>query len=513
MPPPLPEPLSRRELGGYGLALSAALLPLLPHVTNGWANLDEMSLLAEAKRIAFFGEHLHRDFFDFVAPGGLYLPAAVSWLWGRVDVQVIRLLTFGCIALGGVLLIALARRYTRHVWLAVLPAFAYAGYLGQIRPFANHHWFGNVATLLSLFACLRAVDQRRQWAYYLSGLAAAVSVVFLVHEGAVNLLVGAGAALAGSLGARESNGRAPTPGPLAAYLSGVATVLLPVLGFFSYIGALDTLLYDTFLWPLGHYAKSGGPNDLLWASSMDLDWQCAAGLSPRARQFLAAVAGFSLALQPVLTLVGGAAAATRPRALLATDSPRLELGVLFATAAGIYGVSLIAPGYIKLLWGASPSWVLTILLADRAWSAVAGHPPLRRASLALFAAGTLALAAEIAHRSAEALRGERGCCHAEIPLDQTGLVDVAGLNAEAGPEETFFVHALASHLYYFLDARPATRYTFTMSTDLYMSAAQLSNLVDDLERRRPKFMLFGTKNDLQWLVAQDRRLFRLLRDR
>src|SRR5205807_507986 len=108
-----------------------SLASLLPYAYAHYCHFDEMMLLAEAKRV-YFGEQQHRDFFSFYGGGNFYLIALLWRLLGEIAYEPVRLLNFGGVILGGVLLLLTARYFTARFWLALLPTIIYVNYLAQI---------------------------------------------------------------------------------------------------------------------------------------------------------------------------------------------------------------------------------------------------------------------------------------------------------------------------------------------------------------------------------------------
>src|SRR5436309_14001103 len=89
---------SRFVIYGYLIYFCITIGSLLPSVHSDYCYIDELTLMAEAKRV-LIGQYQHRDFFSFYGPGNFYLVALVWRLLGTSAYPPIKLLTFITITL------------------------------------------------------------------------------------------------------------------------------------------------------------------------------------------------------------------------------------------------------------------------------------------------------------------------------------------------------------------------------------------------------------------------------
>src|SRR5438132_158893 len=87
---------------GYIAYFALTLALLLPYVNSEFCHVDEMLLLADAKRV-LMGEYQHRDFFSFYGGANFYLVVLIWKIIGSASVSSIKLATFIITALGGLL--------------------------------------------------------------------------------------------------------------------------------------------------------------------------------------------------------------------------------------------------------------------------------------------------------------------------------------------------------------------------------------------------------------------------
>lgn len=498
--------LGRASIYGYLAYFTLLFFSFLPYVATDLCYIDELTYLAEAKRTLLYGDHEHRDFFSFHGGLNFYVVALMWKLLGRVDHQSVKLLTFIAITAGCVLLTVIARRYTRRFWLSLLPASVYA-YLGHTFPFANHHWFGSVSTVLFLYALSRYLETVRVRELFFCGVTAALSLLFIMHEGIVNAGTGALAALATIVLLNTGQSAVRVAG---AYVGGFTAVMLPALTFYAAIGALGRYFYNTFVWPFTNYKQANNVNNRTWAVDINL-WTVNDGGNLMA--FLSYWSAMAMTVVPVVVLIAGLAALTAPNSFGYQRDRKdfLSITVWLASAFGIYLTAFSQPTFIKLLWGSVPLLILTVMAADWLCERLRDYSAARRALSAVMIFTLISIVAVPVYRSAKLVRGDEselaGATSAHIadhPLAEL-------LNRECGPQDYLFGYKFASLYYYLVNARPATGYTLFVED--YLSRAQLDEIFADLERREPKFMIFSSDRDLLWLAEQNRRFPVFLNER
>lgn len=529
---PFPSPFQRavaaptRFARGVYVAWFACLfLSLVPFTQAALGHMDEATLLAEAKRTLLYGELQHRDYFDFQGPANIGLIAAAGRFQGGVDHRTAKLLAFLAALIGGVSLTQVARRFTDRLWLSLLPSLIYTGYLAHYFPSANHHWFGSAATCVFLRLLVDWAAGTRARAGFTCGVAGAVSLLFLVHEGLVNLAIGGLApwffgdafAAAQPRPADEAGGCAvprtrSVAREIALYLAGVVAVLAPFAGICFRLGMLEGYLYNTFAWPMLYYMQPGSPARVSWGGELTSFWVAAPPPVGPTLHFLSAIAAMVLALWPVATLAVGAAVLWRPAVLPPRSATGRRFALLLLHSAGTYATALASQStLLKLSWGAAPSLALAVWLLDGCLRNAAASPLLRRALGTLVAGVAVSFLAVVLFRVVEAGAGRMPDHLALEPLDPQASPTVELINRESGADDYVFAHPLASSIYFLAEARPATRYTVTVAN--YMSPQQLRDMFDDIERHSPKFMAFRGMGDLLWLVERDERLKRRLSTR
>ncbi|MBI5367540.1 MAG: hypothetical protein HZA54_10925, partial [Planctomycetes bacterium] len=438
-----------------------------------------------------------------------YLLVAAGWLGGGVGHLSAQILTWGAIALGATLLVQLARGYTNCLMLSLLPAAIYGGYLGYNFFSYNHHWFGSTATIVFLASMGRQRRRPGAGSAFLSGVAAAVSLLFLLTEGMVNLAAGAGAALATAPagGGEGTRGRAAWRG-LWGYAAGVAVVLGLALAAESRLGALGPFLYDTFVWPFVGYAAGGGVNAIAWGVINGFGWIFDDGAFGRPLFVISCGASYLICVAPFFLLAAAGAH------LAAADTTPPALGgrgyglVLLGHALGVYAAGLCGQGaLLKLTWAALPAFLLAVPVLDQVWTRAQGDAVLRRGlgAWGVLVGGSLLLL--VGFRAVEAVRTGRPPGIAEF--SHPWVSPTADLvNSESGPGDHFFAHSLGSHLYFLVHARPATRHRLTAKG--YLTVEQWQEVFADLLRGEPKFMAFRGVQEMQEFAAGDGRLQALL---
>ncbi|MEW6731915.1 MAG: hypothetical protein AB1489_11370 [Acidobacteriota bacterium] len=492
--------LPRRLVYGYLVYFVLLLVSFLPYLATDLCYIDESTLLAESKRI-LAGEHLHRDFFNFHGIGNYLMVVSLWRLLGSTDFQSIKLLTFIVIVAAGVLLTITTRYFTQRFWLSLLPSLIYCAYLGHTFPFSNHHWFGSAASIVFCYFFVRYLESLRLRDMYYCGLAAALSLIFIMHEGIVTVIAGF-TLIVLSLWLVPSAERASPLRLTATYLAGFATLTVPEWIYFASIGSFGSFFYNTFVWPLTNYAQPGNLNNRLWADDIQLWGISDAGRLTGILYFFSICAIMIVLLLPVLTMLAGAAILTARASFSSITRGRdsyLMFSALMILSLGMYATAVFSqPTLIKLLWASVPASILAVLLLEwlyTHWRDIAA----RRAFIVLLIFMLMAVAIVPIYRTQKIFRGdesELSGAHTVRPDDP--LVEL--INRESTEQDYYFGYKWASPYYYSVKARPATRYILFVED--YLSREQLQDLFADLERHRPKFMTFYEERDILWLISQ-----------
>lgn len=223
------------------VAVVAASL-CLPFLHSVYWLGDEGVLLGGGERL-LHGEHLYRDFFEFLPPAGFVLTAAwlkavgVSLMSARILAGLTIAVTaafayLGCRQVCG------SRLYPALVVLAWLVATQ--GYWTEI----SHHWFATLFAVIAAWAALRAADgqDQRLALPVIAGLAAGAAAMVVPTRGALAMLAGL-VAFALPFASRRQ---------LAYVLAGLA-VPVGLLLYIVVTGALGAAFYDIIVFPARQY--------------------------------------------------------------------------------------------------------------------------------------------------------------------------------------------------------------------------------------------------------------------
>jgi hypothetical protein len=505
---------------GYLIYFFTAFLLLLPYVKSDYCHVDELLLLAESKRV-LMGEHQHRDFFSFYGGANFYLIALIWRVIGSISHSSIKLTTFIIITLGAILLVIITRHFTHRFWLSLLPAIIFLSYLIHLFPYSNHHWFGNVASIIFLFFVTRYLLSLRLWYLYASGAAAGLSLLFITHEGMMNSIAGA-IMVAAVIVLLDRSLYACTPARLAlVYIGGFATIMLPVLLFYISIGSLGEYWYDTFVWPLGNYSREGNINNHPWAVDLST-WLNLFSKAISRIFFFCIYLMLLLLILPMAVFLTSFGLLTSPKSLsrfceikflpslserIAATSETMKrnynylvVAVLTMIAISVYITPVLAkPGVLQLFWGSLPVIVLGMIFLDRAWDRCS-NIGIRRALIGVLAFSIISLSLFSIYKARKVIQeGERGFVTQNIGhIGDHPLIDL--INKESGPGDYFFSHKFLNLLYYSINSPPATRYTGFVEN--YLTDEQIQDLIADLYRKKPKFMVFTNEQELLWLADQ-----------
>jgi hypothetical protein len=185
------------------------------------------------------GEVMYRDFFEFLAPGTVYLTALVQWLLGpNMAAMGIAMVALG--SLLAALIHVLSSMVSSGRW-RLLPPAAFVALVYAPGPLGDHKWPALASGLLGLIILGRgSLAPARAWfgGLFLGGAAA------FTQDLALGLSLGALVHLA-----RQRT----SPRLLLAAAAGIAVIPLLVLGLFAWKAGLGTVLYDWLVYPLQRY--------------------------------------------------------------------------------------------------------------------------------------------------------------------------------------------------------------------------------------------------------------------
>ncbi|MEW6733231.1 MAG: hypothetical protein AB1489_18025 [Acidobacteriota bacterium] len=501
---------------------SITLLSLLPYTWSDYCYVDELTLMVDSKRM-LLGDQQYRDYLTHYGMGSVYLIALVWRITGIVSHIPIRLLTFLAITLGGWLLILIARYFTGRHWLSLLPAIVFANFHSHLFPFINHHWFASLVSILYLFLVVRYLHSLCLKDLYYCGLAAGLSLLFIMHEGVVNIFVGILIVIIVALliGERLDNCRLSKLA--TTYFAGLLTLLLPVFIYYIATGAFDDYLENVFIWSLTKYLTPGANNNIPWADINNLHlWRSEPS---RMVMFFTTCSVLLLLLLPLIVLLMAVVLLTSPSSIDKhfRFTPTVELAkrltgagvvveqryyylvmlVLTLYAIGLYLTPVLSQAsFYKLLWGSLPALILAVIFWERGLTAVTAIPGIRRALAAVMIFIFISLGIVTVARLSRVLEGN----NRELYFDDEStnfsnhpIIEL--INRETTPDDYFFAYKRLALLFYMVETRLATRYTFNDGgVENTLTQAQLKELVNDLYRQRPKFMVFSGEAELLELV-------------
>ncbi|MEW6735620.1 MAG: hypothetical protein AB1489_30290, partial [Acidobacteriota bacterium] len=394
---------------GYCSYFLFTLIALLPYVNSDYCYVDEATLMVDARRL-LAGEYHHRDFFGYWGSGNLYLIALVWRCLGQVSYPPIKLLTFITITFTAILLVLITRQFTKRFWLSLLPAIIFANYFAHSFPFTNHHWFASFTSMLFGLMLVRYLLTLRERDLYCCGVSAGISIFFIMHEGVVNIIASILMLITSAVLLDRKITNNSLLRRILIYLAGLTTILLPIIVFYLATGALTQYFYNTFIWPLGNYARAGNVNDIAWAIDLH-NWRVTSAVRDpalRAVHFFGTCAVIIALILPILIAITGAALLTSPNTLITyyRIKPSVNLATELATqgealtkrynywvilalmiwAGGFYATPLLSqPRYSQLIWGSLPMFILGVFWIDSIWTACREAIGSRRVVAALLA--------------------------------------------------------------------------------------------------------------------------------
>jgi hypothetical protein len=237
----------------FTLCASLYLLPFMRFILTG---TDEGTLLYGAVRIVH-GQVFARDFFEVMGPGTFYWLAAFFKLFG-VTFLASRICLFVSSLGTGLSIYFLSCRVCRQY--QTLPCLILAGTsFGVIWPGISHHVDSNLFALMAVVCLVLWHDRPRNSLLFAAGLLAGVTTCIHQPKG-VFLLCALLVWL--WLQCRRTSASLSAAGMLT---GGYLAVVALVLAYFWSQGALGSVIYVDFVFPLQHY---GAANSVVYAFSI-----------------------------------------------------------------------------------------------------------------------------------------------------------------------------------------------------------------------------------------------------
>lgn len=470
----------------------AAFLALLPFVFSSHFGVDEFQFLTEARRIAE-GAVIHRDFFEFITPGSFLLLGAWFKLVGP-SLLAARLLQAAALALLATAFWAIGRAMGLGRFLALGAPLVLLAVLVPRNFFFSHHWFAQAGVGLTLALAWWALGRRGDASWAAVGAAVGVTYAMQQLDGAA-LLAGIG------LGAlwvawRQRWGFAATARRAGWFLAG-ALAPLGLLGlYFAAHGALGDAVWATHVWSLTQYRSAGNHNDIAYAANLPNEISTMVGWLSRPHWYaglLIAVVGTAL---PLVLLVGGMAwVAGRSRATEPANRREAMMALLVAVTGLLFLAATRGRADLNHLMHAQPAHYLLVALAIAGWEhRVATWPEAgglrwlpRAALLGLVLAGGLRVAETARHAPEQWLR----LSSPDARIQQSEAIST--IAQAMSPGDTLACVPIGA-FYYFYVAPNATRFHYWVRPeDGYTTPAQHREILGDIRRRSPRFVLVTTQ--------------------
>ncbi|MDB5097060.1 MAG: hypothetical protein JWM80_1481 [Cyanobacteria bacterium RYN_339] len=260
----MPKPSGRRSLLALTPAWALLALLLLPCAWSADWGADESTLLWEATSLAR-GGLIYQDFFTFLPPGAAGLLAAVFRVVGPGLAA-----AHGLAALLALLVAALLALFAHWQGLrgpaTLVPGALYVGLVVWPNPTYAHHGVALAFGLGALAAGMRGLDGLAWGWWALAGGLAGAALMTTQTDGLLALAV-LGAGLACAVRLRICSARAAARGALAVG-AGVVLPLLVTVAWLASAGLLGDAWRQAYLWPLAHYKRAGGFNDVKWLTDL-----------------------------------------------------------------------------------------------------------------------------------------------------------------------------------------------------------------------------------------------------
>jgi len=466
--PEVPAPAPWKSYLIFTLCASLYLLPFMRIV---FVARDEGSLLIGAARIVH-GQVFARDFFEAMGPGTFYWLAAFFKLFG-VSFLASRVCLFVS-SLGTALSIYFLTRQVCGKY-QLLPSLIIAGtFFGALWPGIGHHIDSLFFSLLAIVCLVFWNSSQRKSLVLAAGFLAGVTTCIFLPRG-VLLFCALSAWL--WLQRRKTADLWPS---LCLLSAGFLAIVSLTLAYFWSQGALSSLVYANFIFPRQHYYAV---NAVVYASGL-----------------------FSFYWKNWFTAFGGGAWSFAIAAVLIAPFLFIAALPLLILFIGIrYKWSSVRPE-IALYWLCGWSMWLSEIHRSDIWHLVCGSPLL----IILFIYALSERKGKLAQATVRILAissmwlSSFNCCvvlamGAHSTATRVGNVVTAGTSADQvlrfidshiAPGEEIFVYPYCSTYYFLSAATNPTRYSFLMYN--YNTPAQFQEVIDILERRRIRYVLWET---------------------
>ena len=455
------------------------------------STVDEGMIASGAERI-MRGQIPYRDFFSELGPTSFYLQAAIFRLAGT-NISSFRMTAWilGVVMSG--LIYFLGKQIIRGPG-AFVPPFIFTTICYPQTYYVNHHWWGNLFSLLTLLCLthhttvaqnLSTVLQR--YLLLVAGLLAALTMLTMQPKGAWAIFTGAiFLILAEKIPQARTWSQALRRGFSLNFwfLLGVGAMTALAVGYFWLHGALAAWIYDNFTFLFTNYLPyETWPGVYSWARFAHLTrWMIREPSRLSVLYFL----GFYF-FSVVAPAIGFSGAIWQMWRRKSGDELRSRLLLLFSLAGfGSLVSELHEPNLLHLVW-ASP--IILILFVD-AWNEairqwVGWRRPLIAAAVLAFA-----LVALVTYRRAtqaaslnSPIETRRGTVYADsksAAMVQKWINTIEQAVPEGG--ETFFFPYHAQ-FYYLTATRNPTRYDFLLPD--FHSPQQFEEAISSLKMRQP----------------------------
>ena len=473
--------VSRSDLVLAALLFGATVLSVAVQPHN-LGPADESVYLYEAKRV-LEGAVPYRDLFEITTPGWLYLMAFVFRL-GGVDIATARLAMAVMHGITAVLIYATCRRLDIRRNLAWPAGLAYLVVCQPAWPIASQHWLGTLLTVLLLLACTDLADAAPR-----RGVIAGVVVGLLIgvhQQRGVAVGIGIAVWLIADHLLQSRDATAPRPAALLARLAwvaaGTALVVLPLAIVMIASAGFAPVWQALVIHPLVNYR---GAMHATWGEIATLTAPQGTYTFPRLLAYLPAIVAIDLLRLAML--------AARRRG--GEQARRLLLLIVFCLGS-MLSIAYY-PDFIHIAFIAPVFFIAIAEAAERAARAVLQRSSaLRLAGYLAGAALVLACGLRLRHNLARmraAYPISRDTAFGRVDFAQpveAQLYDTVRELIDRAPSRALFCYPIISYLYLMADADNPTRYQFLLSG--YTSAAQMQEVVDDLQRRQLPYIVAFT---------------------
>jgi hypothetical protein len=461
----------------FTLCAALYLLPFMRVLIQAMGG-DEGSLVYGAVRIVH-GQVFARDFFEVMGPGTFYWLAAFFKLFG-VTFLAERICLFVS-SLGTALSIYFLSRRVGPRYRS-LPCLILAGtYFGGVWPGISHHVDSNFFALLSVACVVFWHDRPRNSLLIAAGALAGVTACTLQPKG---VLLFCAFLVWFWLQRRRVSAPLFSIGMVTAGFLGIVGF---VLVYFWTQGALDSLVYANFVWPSRHY---GGVNDVPYAQGIISTYWDPYITMKNAFSWpfdLAAIAVAAIFIAPFLFVAALPAlmplsafwAILPGRNKWRTVTPEIVLYGLCGSALWLSEIH--RTDIIHIVFGSPLLIVLCIYFLDVNRSRFSGYALQLLAVVAIWLATFNLIGVLTAH--SVTTRVGSVAVFKDDPV-------LAFIDTHVAAGEEMFVYPYHP-MYYFLSATTnPTRYSIL--TYNYNIPTQFQEIVDVLERRRVRYVVWDT---------------------